>query len=80
MADEKTIRDNYSGEDLTAIIDCIQTLNRYGVFTLFVEEGKRRITDSFENSEEAVLARQIREMRQDNRVFVTLASLFPPQA
>lgn len=76
MVDESLIREKFSGEDLDAIIENFKFLRKVGVFRLFIEQNKNRIVGSFEATDEETLAKQLREVRQENKVLTALDSLF----
>lgn len=50
-----------------------------GFWEMLVKMNQHRLVESFESQDESELARQIREARQENRVYLTLESLYPPQ-
>lgn len=82
MVDEELIRERYKETlDLEEIERAFQTLQRYGVFDLFIHANKMRIVDSFEQGTDEDLAQKMRVMRLENKTLTSLSVLFktPPQ-
>lgn len=79
MIERKEIEDAYSGEVLESIKDALNTLGRVGFFAHLIRANQFRLVQSFESQDVEQLAKQISEARQENRVLLTLQSLYPPQ-
>lgn len=82
MVDEKLIRERYPvALDREEIERAFQTLQRFGVFDLFIHANKMRVVDSFEQGTDEDLACKMRDMRLENKTLTSLNMLFatPPQ-
>lgn len=79
MIDKKEIEKAYKGETLEVIQNAFRTLSELGFWQFLVKSNQFRLVESFESQDEKELAQQIREARQENKVFLTLESLYPPQ-
>lgn len=79
MINKNQIEQVYSGESLESLKDALETLRSMGFWEMLVKMNQHRLVESFESQDESELARQIREARQENRVYLTLESLYPPQ-
>lgn len=73
------LQEVYPPETLEQVKDCFDTLNKLGFFDKLVQLNNFRLVTGFDTPDESELARQIREARFENRVYITLQSLFPPQ-
>lgn len=79
MVDKNQIEKTYTGESLEAIQNALGTLVGLGFFQFLIKANQFRVVESFESQDEKELAQKIREMRQENKVYLTLESLYPPQ-
>lgn len=79
MIDKKQIEQVYSGESLEAVKNALETLASLGFWQVQIKSNQHRLVESFESQDENELSRQIREARQENKVYLTLESLYPPQ-
>jgi len=76
IVNEEKFLESFDRDGQEELLRAVKTVQRFGLFRFFVEQNKQRIADSFETAEEATLVKQIRELRQENRVLVTLDSLY----
>jgi hypothetical protein len=82
MVDEELIREQFPDSvDLEDIQAALRTLQRLGVFKLFIHANKMRVVDSFEHASDEDLAHRLRDMRLENKTLIALNLLFttPPQ-
>ena len=79
MVDKNQIEQAFFGETLESIRDSLETLAKTGFWQVLIRANQFRIANGFDSDSEEVLARQIREVRAENKVLLTLESLYPPQ-
>lgn len=79
MVDKDQIEDAYQADARESIQNALETLAKLRFWEFLVKCNQHRLVEGFETTDEIELARQIREARQENRVFLTLESLYPPQ-
>lgn len=77
--DQSQIEEYFSGDTLTQVKKSLTFLNEVGFWELLIKSNKFRLVDAFDSADEEELAKRIRALRQENKVYMTLNSLYPPQ-
>lgn len=79
MVERDLLESSYEGPVLKLVMSAFETLTRYGVFTLQIEQNKAEIVGSFEEETPEKLAELILQVQLKNRALLALHELGAPQ-